>query len=101
MTQNQKPEQRGGKREGAGRAPDYRKRCEICAIQLALGCSDTTARRTLREWNGNFAGIVGSHKYGEVVLKWDEMDEFEKGITYGALGVHVHHMLKRGIGRRE
>ena len=65
-----------------------------------LGCSDTTARRTFREYNGNLAGIMGSHKYAAVLAGWDEMGGFDRGMTYGALGVHVFYMLEQGFGRR-
>jgi hypothetical protein len=101
MTKNQtiKP-QRGGKREGAGRAPDFRKRCEIHAIQLALAISESHARRTFREWRGNMASIMGSHQYAKVLAEWDEMSAFEKGMVYGILKTRVEHMLERGFGRR-
>jgi hypothetical protein len=101
MVQNQTTKsRRGGKREGSGRAPDYRKRCEIYAIQLVLAISESHARRTLREWDGNLKGIMGSHASYKVLQDWDRMDDFARGMLYGVLDTRVQHMLARGIGRR-
>jgi hypothetical protein len=91
---------RGGKREGSGRAPDYRKRCEIYAIQLCLAISESHARRTLRDWGGDLKRIMGSHVYYKVLQDWDRMDDFARGMFYGVLDTRVQHMLARGIGRR-
>jgi hypothetical protein len=91
---------RGGAREGAGRCPDYRKRCEIYAIMVSLAISESQARRILREWDGNLKAVIGSTEYFKVLQTWDELEEFDKGMVYGALGARVHDMLARGIGRR-
>jgi hypothetical protein len=57
-----KKDGRGCPREGSGRAPDYRKRSEILAIQLTLGFSESHARRTLREW-GDLARVIGNSEF--------------------------------------
>jgi hypothetical protein len=92
---------RGGKREGSGRERDYRKRCEIYAIQLALACSESTARRTLRDYGrANIVQVVGAAAEFEVLQAWDEMSEFDQGMVYGILKTRVGHMLDEGWGRR-
>jgi len=100
MTTNQTPERRGGSRENAGRVPDYQKRCQIYAIQLAFACSETTARRTFRDWNGNMDRIMGNHQYAKALEGWGEMSEFAQGMVYGILQTLVEHMLEQGFGRR-
>jgi hypothetical protein len=100
MSKNQKPERRGGRRENAGRAPDYRQRCAIYAIMISLGCSESTARRTLREYGGNLKSLIGSTKEYEVLQGWDELSEFDQGMVYGVLSARSTDMLRRGIGVR-
>ena len=100
MTTNQKPERRGGRRENAGRQTDYRQRCTVYVIQLGLACSESTARRTLRDYGGSAEHIIGNSSEFKVLQKWDEMTEFSRGFLYGVLKTRVEHMLEQGFGRR-
>ena len=100
MATNQKPEQRGGRRENAGRQTDYKQRCTVYAIQLGLACSEDIARRTLRDYGGSAEHIIGSSSEFKVLQGWDEMSEFTHGMVYGILKTRVNHMLEQGWGRR-
>jgi hypothetical protein len=101
MTSEPAKKGRGGARKGSGRVTNYRKRCELYAIQLEFVCSESTARRTLREWGGNLKRVIGSSKYYETLTEWDDLEEFDKGMVYGVLAARVTRMLEDGYGRRE
>ena len=48
---------------------------------VSLGISESQSRRILREHGGNLKGVIGSTEYFAVLQKWDEMNQFERGIA--------------------
>jgi hypothetical protein len=100
MTGNQTPtSKRGGPRPGSGRTPDYLKKCQILAIQVHLGCSESTARRQLRDNAGRINGLVSKDDL-EFLSEWPQMTEFDQGFAYGHFITRVVERRKRGIGVR-
>jgi hypothetical protein len=98
MTKNQ-TSKRGGKREGSGRAIDYLQRCKLLAIQLNCVCSESTARRELRDNAKRIAGLV-SPEHLDVLDGWEGLSEFGKGFVYGNLSTRVAADRKAGWGVR-
>jgi hypothetical protein len=97
MTNNQA--KHGGKREGSGRTTDYLQRCKLLALQLDMVCSESTARRWLKDNGGQIKGLV-SQDHFEVLEAWSEMSEFDQGMVDGLLSARVQASRKEGWGRR-
>ena len=95
----ERTERRGGRRENAGREVDYLRRCELLAIQWRHECSESTARRMLKDAGGNIALLVTGGPL-ESLMEWNTMNEFNQGFVYGILHERVAEMRRRGIGRR-
>lgn len=90
---------RGGPREGSGRDREYLKRCKLLAIQIHSLCSESTARRQLRDNAGRIKGLVSS-AHLDVLGDWEEMSEFNQGFLYGHLSTRVSANRKAGWGVR-
>jgi hypothetical protein len=97
MTKNQT--KRGGPRPGSGRTTDYLQKCKLLAIQLSLLCSESTARRELRDNAGRIAGLVSKDDLQDLG-DWDNLSEFDKGFLYGHLATRVAANRKAGWGVR-
>lgn len=89
----------GGPREGSGRDRDYLKRSKLLAIRLHLVCSESTARRELRDNGGEINGLV-SKKHLEVLDDWENTSEFNRGFIYGNLITRVRADEEAGWGVR-
>jgi hypothetical protein len=98
MTKNQTPK-RGGPRPGSGRTTDFLKRSQLLAIQLSLLCSESTARRHLRDNAGRIKGLV-SPEHLDTLDGWENLSEFNQGFVYGYFLTRVGINQKQGFGVR-
>jgi hypothetical protein len=66
---------------------------------LGLVVSESTARRTLREYGYDVAVILGrDDQYYKVLEGWDGMSEFNRGMVYSVMSERVSKMHKEGRG---